>query len=82
MNTTKQFDKLNIIFHQLKEDNVECRFNSVPAMVQQLGSDIHCHKTPHSIKFNKILVLETVRDFCNLVLSVHGRDTTNKPLTR
>jgi hypothetical protein len=58
------------------------RFNSVPIMVQQLGEDINNPNTPHNVKFNKIVVLETIRDYCNTVLSVHGRETVRKSQPR
>ncbi len=58
------------------------RFNSVPVIVQQMGEDIANPNTPHNVKFNKIVVLETIRDYCNKVLAEHSRDTVRKPASR
>jgi hypothetical protein len=44
-----------------------------------MGEDIANPNTPHNVKFNKIVVLETIRDYCNKVLADHSRDTVRKP---
>jgi hypothetical protein len=49
------------------------RFNSIPAIVQQIGESILDSTTPSHVKFNQAQVLETIKDYCETVLTKHNK---------
>lgn len=56
------------------------RFNTVPVIVQQLVEDIQSPNTPANVKFNKVVVLETIRDYCDKALREHAKQESKKGL--
>jgi hypothetical protein len=56
------------------------RFNSVPVIVQQLVEEIQSPSTPSNVKFNKVVVLETIRDYCDKALREHAKSESKKGL--
>ena len=56
------------------------RFNTVPVIVQQLVEDIQSPSTPSNVKFNKVVVLETIRDYCDKALREHAAKQSKKGL--
>lgn len=56
------------------------KFNSVPIIVQQLVEDIQSPSTPFNVRFNKVVVLETIRDYCDKALSDHAKQESKRNL--
>lgn len=56
------------------------RFNTVPVIVQQLVEDIQSPTTPSNVKFNKVVVLETIRDYCDKALREYAKKESKKGL--
>ncbi len=54
------------------------RFNTVPVVIQQLVEDIQSPSTPFNVKYNKVVVLETVRDYCDMALKEHANKESKK----
>lgn len=56
------------------------RYNAVPVIVQQIVEDIQSPKTPANVRFNKIVVLETIKDYCEKVINEYRREEQKKKL--
>jgi hypothetical protein len=56
------------------------RFNSVPIIVQQIVEDVQSSTTPTNVKYNKVVVLETIRDYCDKALKDYARQESKKGL--
>lgn len=56
------------------------RFNSVPVIVQQLVEDVQSPNTPANVKFNKIVVLETIKDYCEKAINEYKKSEQKKAL--
>jgi hypothetical protein len=56
------------------------RFNSVPVIVQQMVEDIQSPSTPSNVRFNKVVVLETIRDYCDKALREYAKTESKKGL--
>lgn len=56
------------------------KFNSVPVIVQQLVEDVESPSTPPNVKFNKVVVLETIRDYCDKALREYAKQESKKGL--
>lgn len=54
------------------------RFNSVPVVIQQLVESVQDKKTPEHVRFNQTIVLETIRDYCDLTLLNLKKDQDKK----
>lgn len=54
------------------------RFNTVPVIVQQLVEDIRSPSTPSNVKYNKVVVLETIRDYCDAALREYETNKSKK----
>lgn len=58
------------------------RFNNVPVIIQQMVEDIRSPSTPTHVKYNKITVIESVRDFCNLAIKDHEKEVLKQQAKR
>lgn len=56
------------------------RFNSVPVIVQQLVEDVESPNTPANVKYNKVVVLETIRDYCDKALREYAKQESKRGL--
>ncbi len=54
------------------------RYNTVPVIVQQLVEDIKSPSTPANVKYNKSVVLETIRDYCDSALREYAKQGNGK----
>ena len=49
------------------------RFNTVPVVIQQMVEDVKSKSTPTHVKFNKVRVLEAIRDYCDQTIKEHEK---------
>lgn len=54
------------------------RFNTVPVIVQQLVEDVQSPNTPANVKFNKIVVLETIKEYCEKAINEYKKSEQKK----
>jgi hypothetical protein len=58
------------------------RFNNVPVIIQQMVEDIKSPSTPTHVKFNKVVVLQAVRDYCDLAINDHEKQVLKQQTKR
>lgn len=51
------------------------RFNAVPVIVQQIVESLQASNTPEHVKYNQMMVIENIRDYCDAALSKHKKDS-------
>jgi len=58
------------------------RFNAVPIIVQQMVESIQAKNTPEHVKYNQAIVIETIRDYCDVAITKYKKDSAAAPLKR
>jgi hypothetical protein len=58
------------------------RFNNVPVIIQQMVEDIRSPSTPTHVKFNKVVVLQAVKDYCDLAIKDHEKEVLKQQAKR
>jgi hypothetical protein len=51
------------------------RFNSVPVIVQQMVESLQAKNTPEHVKYNQAVVIETIRDYCDVAIAKYKKDS-------
>jgi hypothetical protein len=51
------------------------RFNTVPVIVQQMVESIQSKNTPDHVKFNQAVVVETIRDYCDVAIAKYKKES-------
>lgn len=54
------------------------RFNSVPVIVQQMVESLQSKSTPDHVKYNQAVVIETIRDYCDVAIAKYKKDSTKE----
>jgi hypothetical protein len=54
------------------------RFNSVPAIIQQIAEALSDSRTTQNEKFNRAQVLEVTREFCEQALAAWKKEQDKK----
>jgi hypothetical protein len=58
------------------------RFNSVPVIVQQMVESLQAKNTPEHVKFNQVVVIETIRDYCDAAIAKYKKDSAAQQARR
>ena len=58
------------------------RFNAVPIIVQQMVESIQAKNTPEHVKYNQAIVIETIRDYCDVAIAKYKKDSAQAPIKR
>jgi hypothetical protein len=51
------------------------RFNTVPVIVQQMVESIQAKSTPDHVKHNQAVVIETIRDYCDVAIAKYKKES-------
>jgi hypothetical protein len=51
------------------------RFNAVPVIVQQIVESLQASNTPDHVKYNQVMVIENIRDYCDAALLKYKKDS-------
>ena len=54
------------------------RYESVPIIVQQMAENMLDDKAANNVKFNCMIMVETIRDFCNDRLEIYNKTQQKK----
>ena len=58
------------------------RFNSVPVIVQQMVESLQAKNTPEHVKYNQAVVIETIRDYCDVAITKYKKDSAAQQARR
>jgi hypothetical protein len=58
------------------------RFNAVPVIVQQMVESIQAKNTPEHVKYNQVIVVETIRDYCDVAIAKYKKDSAAAQIKR
>ena len=54
------------------------RFNSVPIIVQQMVESMSNKGTPEHVRYNQSIVVEAIRDYCDMALTDWNKQQNKK----
>jgi len=57
------------------------RFNAVPIIVQQIVESLQAKNTEH-VKYNQAVVIETIRDYCDVAIAKYKKDSAQAQFKR
>lgn len=52
--------------------------NNIPILIQQLGENALDTKTPEHIRYNYVLSLENIRNYCDKTISAYNKKSKAK----
>jgi hypothetical protein len=58
------------------------RFNAVPIIVQQIVESLQAKNTPEHVKYNQAVVIETIRDYCDVAIAKYKKDSAQAQFKR
>ena len=58
------------------------RFNAVPIIVQQMVESLQAKNTPEHVKYNQAVVIETIRDYCDVAIAKYKKDSAQASIQR